>query len=447
MRIALAVHHFPPRYQGGAEWRAYRTARALMARGHEVRVIAVEHDARFGLAPAAMDEVFQGVPVRRLGMDVAHLPFRQTFANHAVGNAVRDFVGAWGAELLHLIGGYLMTGAVIEAAKDAGLPVVLTLTDFWFLCPRFTLVRAGGALCDVPADPMACALCLSQDKRRFLVPDRLTGGRFGKALLWAWRSAAAQRLSGVADLAGGMPERRVYLRRVFGMADWVISPSRFLKDLHEREGFQAARFVYMRQGLDVSEWAPHARAPRDPDAPLRIGFAGQVAPHKGVHVLIEAFRALRGAAELFIYGDLGRFPDYAARLRRMAGAAPRIHFEGQYTRADAGRVLAGLDVLVVPSMWYENSPNSILEAFVAGTPVVASDLGGMAELVAHEVNGLVFPVGDAAALAACLQRVVDAPALLDRFAAALPSVKTVDEEAAELEDIYCVVRPTLVTSK
>ncbi len=434
MKIAIAVHHFPPRYQGGAEWRAYRTARALISRGHDARVIAVEHDARFGVEPTASDEVFQGVPVRRLGVNVERLPFHWEYANPAIGAAVSAFVRAWGAELMHLIGGYLMTGAAIEAAKAAGLPVVLTLTDFWFLCPRLTLVRAGGALCDVPADPMECVLCLAQGQRRFRLPDQLTGGRFGRAMLRVWRGEAARKLTGVAEAAAGMQERRAYLRRAFGRVDWVISPSQFLKSLYEREGFRGERFVFMRQGLDVSQWAPYERAPRG--EALRVGFAGQVSPHKGVHVLLEAFKALRGRAELFIYGDLARFPDYATHLRHMAGDDARIHFEGQYGRADVGRVLAGLDALVVPSLWYENSPNSILEAFVAGTPVVASDLGGMAELVNHEVNGLVFEAGNARALAACLQRLTDDPALVDRFAGALPPIKTVDEEVNELEEVY-----------
>jgi glycosyltransferase involved in cell wall biosynthesis len=435
VRIAIAVHHFPPRYQAGAELQAYRTARTLLERGHQARVIAVEAGAEFGRGLEVSDEVFQGVPVRRLAMDVEQSPIGWEFANPLIGEAVGAILRSWDADLLHLIGGYLMSGKTIEAAKQAGLPVVLTVMDFWFLCPRITLMRPGGALCDVPEDALKCVLCLSKAKRRYRIPDRFTAGRFGRAMLRLWRSRAARKLSGVTDLAAAMLARRAYLRRVFGMADVVISHSQFLKDLCERQGMRNNRFVCTRQGLDASRWKQYPRG-TGRFGPLRIGFAGQVAPHKGVHVLIEAFDALQGEAELSIYGDLGRFPRYAQRLRRMADGDGRVRFAGQYAPSEVGRVLSALDVLVVPSLWYENSPNSILEAFVAGTPVVASDLGGMAELVRHEVNGLLFETGNALALAACLQRLIDEAELVSRFARQMPRVKTVDEEVDELENIY-----------
>lgn len=434
VRIAIGVHHFPPRYQGGAEWRVYRTARALRARGHDVRVVAIEHDLGFGTQPTVIDDLFDGVPMRRLGVDVSKLPLRWEYDNTAIGSAVGEFLEEWRADVFHLFGGYLMTGAVIEAAKAAGLPVVLTLTDFWFLCPRITLVRALGDFCHVPADPMACVSCLAQRKRRYRVPNQLTAGWFGLLLQRALRNRFAQTLTATGALTAAIPDRRAYLRRVFALVDRVISPSRFLKALYEREGLRGKHFEYMRQGLDVDHWEPYTRVRHR--GRLRIGFAGQIDQHKGVHVLLEAFRQLRGDAEVFLYGDLEHAPEYVRRLRAIAAGNPLVHFLGPYSPAHIGRVLSALDVLVVPSLWYENSPNSILEAFAVGTPVVASRLGGMAELVEDDVNGLTFEAGKAAGLAACLQRLMDAPELLDRYATAISPAKTIVEEIADLERVY-----------
>jgi glycosyltransferase involved in cell wall biosynthesis len=90
----------------------------------------------------------------------------------------------------------------------------------------------------------------------------------------------------------------------------------------------------------------------------------------------------------------------------------------------------------VPSVWYENSPNVILEAFAHRTPVIASDLGGMAELVQHDVNGLVFEPGNAKALARQLRRLLDDSDLLARLRDGITPVRTIGDEMRQVIDIY-----------
>jgi glycosyltransferase involved in cell wall biosynthesis len=172
---------------------------------------------------------------------------------------------------------------------------------------------------------------------------------------------------------------------------------------------------------------------------LRIGYIGQIAPHKGVHVLLMAVRQLENADgrwELRIYGDTTRFPRYAEHLRRIAGEHPRIRFEGQVENRHIPAILANLDVLVVPSLWYENAPLTILEAHAAGVPVVASDLGGMAELVRHEEDGLRFRPGDDRDLARQIRRLLDEPDLVARLRQGIGRARLVSDEVAELLTVY-----------
>jgi glycosyltransferase involved in cell wall biosynthesis len=99
-------------------------------------------------------------------------------------------------------------------------------------------------------------------------------------------------------------------------------------------------------------------------------------------------------------------------------------------------VLSEIDVIVVPSLWYENAPLVIQEAFATKTPVITTNLGGMAEAVDHGINGLLFERGDVADLARQLRRIVNEPELLDGLRAHIPTVKTIDEEVTELEANY-----------
>ena len=115
----------------------------------------------------------------------------------------------------------------------------------------------------------------------------------------------------------------------------------------------------------------------------------------------------------------------------------RISLAGSYKGyEEETRILSNLDVVVMPSLCYENSPNVILESFAQHIPVIASNLGGMAELVRHEGNGLVFNAGSAEDLARQLQRLCVEPELLPRLQAGIEPVKSVSEEIDELEHAY-----------
>ncbi len=127
---------------------------------------------------------------------------------------------------------------------------------------------------------------------------------------------------------------------------------------------------------------------------------------------------------------------FVKELRGLAGGDRRITFAGPFPREEVGYVLSGLDVLVVPSRWYENQPGVILEAFAVGIPVVATDVGGMSEFVRHEENGLLFERESVEDLARQLRRLGEEPGLIGRLRAGIGPVKTVEENVDELEVLY-----------
>jgi len=430
MKIVMAIHHFPPRCTGGAELRAYRTATWLQHHGHDVYVICIEAiDVGDGRGLTFRDELYDGLPVRRLSFSLAAAPdpFRWTYDSPWIGEHLRGYLAELAPDLLHLISGYLISGSTLRAAIDLRIPTVVTLTDFWFLCPRITLLRSNGQLCAPPFDAATCARCLGEEKRRYRIPGRIVPALM--RTFWRTRSRRVARVR----------ERMVFLGETLNRVNAIISPSQFLRHLFVEAGVAAERIIFCRQGRDFPDLTLELLA-KTPAACLRIGYIGQIAPHKGVHTLFEAVRRLPGAAlEVTVYGDTGRFPDYARRLRRLARRDSRLILAGLCDRMEVSQVLQGLDDVVVPSLWYENSPNTILEAFAHRTPVIASDLGGMAELVQHEKNGLLFTPGDAASLARQLRRLLDEPRLLSTLRSGIGPVKNTTQEMNELEGIYRAV--------
>ena len=148
MRVLLAVHHFPPRYSAGAELYTYRLARWLIRRGHEAEVVCVERiDARGAGPLRAHADTYEGVPVWRLDLDLRKAPAEWVFRNEAVMAWAAEHLATYRPDLVHLQSGYLITPSVLEAAIGRGIATAVTLHDYWFLCPRITLLRGDGSLC------------------------------------------------------------------------------------------------------------------------------------------------------------------------------------------------------------------------------------------------------------------------------------------------------------
>lgn len=215
-----------------------------------------------------------------------------------------------------------------------------------------------------------------------------------------------------------------------------LAPSPFLRDKMIEFGIPEDRIVLSDYGMPVDVLQPFRRRPSDA---LRFGYVGTLVPHKGVHVLVEAFAKLRerlpgAAVELRVHGNPAWYPEYAARLR--AAAATGTHFLGPFDNRDALEIYANLDVLVVPSIWWENAPITIHEAILTGTPVIASDFGGMADFVREGRNGLRFRVGDADDLARRMAELVEDPARLDDLRRPAVPIKPMELDAAEMERRY-----------
>jgi glycosyltransferase involved in cell wall biosynthesis len=136
-----------------------------------------------------------------------------------------------------------------------------------------------------------------------------------------------------------------------------------------------------------------------------------------------------------VYGNLNWFPDYVARLRAAVEGGD-VQFVGPFENQDAVAVFSEIDVLVVPSLWWENAPITIHEAILTGTPVITADFGGMADFVRPGVNGLLFKVGDAADLARQMTVFLEDPARLEALRQAPRGMKRMEEDAADMERRY-----------
>jgi glycosyltransferase involved in cell wall biosynthesis len=230
-----------------------------------------------------------------------------------------------------------------------------------------------------------------------------------------------------------------HIRGVLRTPDQMFAPCDFHRRKFIELGVPSDRIRTMAYGWPKGRLEGVA-ARRKPAARVRIGYIGSVIPTKGVHTLIDAFEGLDATkASLDIFGEIPPFhgdTTYADRIRSRASEVEGIRLHGRYENSDLPDILASIDVLVVPSVWYETFSITIREGFLAGVPVVASRLGAMGEAIDDGVTGLSFTHGDADDLREKLDRLVRDAELRARLVAAPKNVKGIEENAEEIAAIY-----------
>ncbi|MFQ5354132.1 MAG: glycosyltransferase family 4 protein, partial [Thermodesulfobacteriota bacterium] len=411
MKILQIIHDFLPRHTAGSEVYTYKLSKELVKRGHEVCLFFTE--AERGTPQYTMRQgVYDELPYFEAIVNRAYSGFTETYDNQEMERLFIEVLDRTRPDIIHLQ--HLINHSVgyIDIAKKRSIPIVFTLHDYWLTCPLGgQRITADLTICH-ELSPARCARCLSRYSKNSFRLKRLFGKISGKRKGTAASKAspgtgfAARsylKVNGLFDVMASkklIPEVEKRLLRIIeasGDVDLFIAPSMFLKDRFVEFGIEEKKILYSDYGFDVSGFGRKKIKGHD-NKKIRFGYTGSLVPHKGVHVLIEAFSGLSKAsgekAELKVYGNLTWFPDYVAKLRDKAKDTT-VRFMGPFDNRDIPDVLSEIDVLVVPSIWFENSPLTIHEAFLSGIPVITSDLGGMAELVDDNVSGLVFKTGDA----------------------------------------------------
>jgi glycosyltransferase involved in cell wall biosynthesis len=414
MRIALVAHKFPPASIGGTEIYAQNLARALSKR-HKVSVFyrddgdgqtfREEWQERENFGAWRVGRAFDSKQANPMAL------FQDTFYNREVEASFDRFLNEVQPQIVHFHHLMLLSYHLIALAKRRGLPCLLTLHDYWFICANSQLVWPDAQVCQGKAGGLNCAKCATARINR------------------RWTTLARPGIAAILRLRDSL------VRRAALKADLLIAPSQFLIDQYIAAGFPIERFRRLENGIDVERIQAFTRKPST-DGRLRVTYLGSLAWQKGVHILVQAVGPLPpDRIHLRVFGSPEVFPDYAASLQRAANPA-NTTFEGALPHHLVGRALAESDVVVVPSLWYENSPVVIQEAFAAGVPVVASRLGALQEKVQHEANGLSFPAGDIEALRAALEQLISRAGLVEHLRQGIPPAMSVQQHMQEIEGTY-----------
>jgi GT2 family glycosyltransferase/glycosyltransferase involved in cell wall biosynthesis len=451
VKILVIVHGFPPAAEGGSE--IYAQAHALALRrqcGDEVVVFTREHDpnrAEYDVRTEQRD----GLRIIRVNNNFRNTrTFEETYRNEQIGAIASRVIDDVRPDVAHIHHLTCLSTTIVRSLVERRIPSFITLHDYWLICHRGQLLDVDYRVCEGPAgsdgkDPRGCRGCLGPaggaGKIGFLgagtmraLERRLpaTPGRHLRRLT----SRLATVASSAMEAEHQMQRRLEHMRDVCADVTHFLAPSGHMRDRFVQFGVAPGRITVSGYGVDH---APFARIERTPSPRLRLGFLGSLMMSKAPHVLLEAIGRLpRGAVSVDLFGPYSayhgddRYRHQLEPLLKQDGVT--VHSAIPHDRV--AQALSSIDVLVVPSIWPENSPLVIQEAFLAGVPVVASRIGGIPEAVDDGRNGLLFRAGDSGDLARTLTRLLRDPGLLNTLRSGIPPVRTIEEDVQFARSVY-----------
>lgn len=404
LRVLYIVHQFFPEFRTGTERFVLNVASMIQKAGNFVKIVT------YGFSGGETLERDEGLLTKEYFykslsvIGVKHKDLPVNFHTACEDSRVYHFASRFLKEerkynLIHVCHPMGLT-SFTDAALESKIPYLLTLTDFWLICPRVVLKASSEILCDGPEGGEKCAILCREVPIEFI----------------------KRRLSMAKDILFAAKE--------------VVSPSIFLASVFKKE-FPNLKIRIIPHGIDYRSVKENQRIYRNGER-ITLGYCGSIQPRKGVHVLIKAFKHLNPEnAELKLYGKWEK-ENYLMYLKDLVGEDNRIILCGEYEAEEVGEVLNGIDVLIVPSLCYESYSFVIHEAFACNVPVIASNIGGLAEKVKESITGFTFRVGDHEDLAAKLRYVVEESSQLNevkkRMREFLPPF--MEEEAYLYERVY-----------
>lgn len=419
IRVRFLTSHFLPDSVGGGETHTFHAARELLSRGHDVRIWRT---TRAGAPTASYS--YHGVPVEVLppGLEKSEAA-SEAWLKGAIETDPVDVVHV-------MVSGECRS---ILASVARRLPVVVTLLDFHYWCSQ-GLRRHDGRLCHGPESLEGCHQCLAE-----------TDGRIHHvAPLWRSVPRPIQKLSAKLPRLTSLESRWAALQLDRTLFDLVkdgesvfVAPSPIMRRLAERAGVARDRIVDLPYG--VSDQFIQSAGAKSVSETLRVGFFGRLVAEKGVDVLIRAVTALPEPVrvEVRLFGNTpAEHRAYADQLKLIAGDDPRVEFCGVIEQDRVAREHRDLDVVVIPSRWHENATITLLESLALGTPVIATDVEGMAPFITSGVNGFTFPVDDVIALRDRLYWCAEHRTRLAEMASSCGPLLSARAHAQELESVY-----------
>jgi glycosyltransferase involved in cell wall biosynthesis len=398
MKIVFFVHCFFPRHFYGTETYTFELARNYKAMGFDVHVITAIFSGETPATDLIFHYEYEGIPVFAINKNkLPNTRVKDNYYQIEMRPILEKLLQSLRPDLIHVTHLINHTSVLLEVSAALRIPTFATFTDFYGFCFNNKLEASNGSLCKGPSTSRSnCIACYIKDASKSHVASRLLKGitkikptHLTAKIVNRVRKIPPFSNSSVNRLFEDLTARPNTLLSLYSVYNGAVTPTQFLHDAYKNNGFTVPMHT-INFGVDINRDAKPIRVAGQ--KPI-IGYIGQIAPHKGVDILVDAFLRLpKNSAELHIYGPSDQDPGYMSKLVTKSENSC-VYFRGTFDKNSMAEIFSQIDLCVIPSRWYENSPLVLLNALATHTPVVVSNVSGMTEFVSEGINGHVFERG------------------------------------------------------
>lgn len=444
MKIILTTHVFLPEFFGGTETLVHAIGITLKQKGHSVTIVTGYPEKDIQNQDDYFDE-YEIDSIRVVRFRHSRTAYGQNknvmlndYANPLFESGFLRLLDEIKPDIVHFHHLERLSIKAVDACVERGISIFLTVTDFWYVCPTHALLLSDGKICDGPemngANCIRHLSTLTQPKWISTIFDSLPLHLIGLALVTL--KELHGNFPGRIGQAQALARRGQIIAERISMFHRIFVPARFTQKVLENNGIRADRFRVLPFG--IKDYGYIRRVRQTDGNRLILGFIGALMPHKGLHILLDAMKLLANvhSLQLRIYGSAPHHEmEYVKKIYALAQGDERIIFCGTFENSNIPHVLDEMDVLVIPSLWHENMPLVSLSAKAAACPLIASNIGGLSDMVVND-NGLLFTPGSAYELSEAILRFLSDSRLLTTLSSAIVPPMKIDQYVGELETEY-----------
>ncbi len=374
---ALVVSNlFPPYFLGGAELVAYEQARQIKALGHNVQIFCGKINNRIRQYRTTNERnIFK---ITRVNLHTSDLDiYNNNFHNILIERLFRERLMYFSPDIVHFHNLAGFPFGLIDECNKLKIKMVMTTHDYWPVCIKKTMLNDNGEVC--ANNDCLCPSCKSPFS---------------------------------------LKERNAILKETLNRINHFICPSQYLANTLIKSGFSSDKISVIYNGIELSRF-DNIRRRNSGDDILRLGYVGYLNRHKGIEYLLRAFSFLQNNSKiklnLVVSGYEEEYISFVRTICKDLKIEKKVNFIYRIPNRKINKIYKMLDMLILASVWPENYPVSIAEAMASGIPVVASDIGGIRELVEHGRTGLLSPPKDIGKLAENIEYLTSSPQEIKRM--------------------------------
>lgn len=308
----------------------------------------------------------------------------------------------------------------IKIAKDFGCKTIISIHDYWFICPKIQLINSQDGVCTVYEHGEHCFNCVRES--------------YGKG-----ETGLKKHIKKIAKNIISKNKKSHFLVRsqkakeVLSQADLVIGVSNFVSELIRNFSKESNVKTIHIGTITAEDHFYNLEKNKDISKQVKFAFLGNFNSFKGAGVILEALEKIQNKGIKMSFSLYGRV---SGEYRKVVMEHSIIKYQGEYNYSNLSVIMNEIDVLVVPPIWYDNAPQVVMEALAANVPVIGSRIGGIPDFVKHGVNGFLFEAGNSNELAEIIEYINMNPHILENLRVGKKYVKKLSYHIKEIADIY-----------